>query len=128
WTARAAGDPLDRRRQLRGVYRVSDLDRVVEDDAIGVVDDLRLVAELHGLAQPALADRAGVGIMQADQPGGRLGHHPGQPATGLRHHPLSALDHGVEVVDRLLQSAFTRAARAAERASGVAQYRGGLPR
>jgi hypothetical protein len=44
---------LDRRRQLRCVYRVSDLDRVVEDDTIGVVDDLRLLAELDGLAQPS---------------------------------------------------------------------------
>ena len=45
---------MDRRRQLRCVYRVSDLDRVVEDDTIGVVDDLRLVAELDGLASRPL--------------------------------------------------------------------------
>jgi hypothetical protein len=38
----AAGDAFDRRGQLRGVGRVPDLDVVVEDDAVGVVDELCL--------------------------------------------------------------------------------------
>ncbi len=42
----AVSDPFDRGRQLRCVSGVSDLDGVVEDDPVGVVDDLRLVAEL----------------------------------------------------------------------------------
>ena len=53
---------------------VSDLDGVIEDDFVGVVDDLSFLA----------ADRPGVGIMQADQRGGRLGHHP----AGCRPVPL----------------------------------------
>jgi hypothetical protein len=53
------------------------LDVVVEDDPVGVVDDLGFVAELHGLAQPSLADRASIDIVQADQPASRFGHHPG---------------------------------------------------
>jgi hypothetical protein len=67
----ATGDPFDRGRQLRRVSGVSELDGVVEDDPVGVVDDLRLVAEL---------DR-GVDIMQADQPAGDSGI---TPASRLR--------------------------------------------
>ena len=54
-TSGAAGDPLDRRGQLRRVGGVSDLDVVIEDDAIDVVHDLGFVAELDRLAQAALA-------------------------------------------------------------------------
>jgi hypothetical protein len=36
---------------------------MIEDQSVGVVDDLRLVAELDGLAEPALADRSDVGLM-----------------------------------------------------------------
>ena len=35
--------------------------------------------------------------MQADQPGGRLRHHSGQPA-GLGHHLPGASDDGIQVV------------------------------
>ena len=101
WAPDAAGDPFDRRRQLRCVCGVSDLDAVVEDDAVGVVDDLGFVAELHRLAQPSFTDRASIGIVQADHPDGRIRHHPSQSATGLRHHPLGAPHDDVEVVDRL---------------------------
>jgi hypothetical protein len=37
---------------------------VVDDDAVVVVDDLGLVAELGGVPEPAAADRPGVGLMQ----------------------------------------------------------------
>jgi hypothetical protein len=40
--AAAVGDPFDRGCQLRGVGRVALFDGVVEHDAVGVVDDLRL--------------------------------------------------------------------------------------
>ena len=46
---------------------VSDVDGVIEDDFVGIVDDLSFLA----------ADRPGVGIMQADQRGGRLRPSPG---------------------------------------------------
>src|SRR5262249_22658331 len=68
WASGAAGDAFDRGCQLWCVGRVSDLDGVIEDDAVGVVGDLGFVAELHRLTQPSLADRAGVGVVQADQP------------------------------------------------------------
>jgi hypothetical protein len=54
----AAGDPFDRQGQLRSVCGVPDLDGVVEDDSVGIVDDLCFVAELDGLAQPPFTDRA----------------------------------------------------------------------
>ena len=107
------GDPFDRRCQLRGVGGVSDLDVVVEDDPVGVVDDLGFVAELDGLAQPSLADRAGIDIVQADQPARRFGHHPGQAATGLGHNAFGASHHGVQVVDRPVQPAFAVPGRSA---------------
>jgi hypothetical protein len=47
-TVGAVGDPFDRGCQLRGVWCVALLDRVVQDDAVGVVDDLGFVAELMG--------------------------------------------------------------------------------
>jgi hypothetical protein len=42
---------------------------VVQHDPVGIVEDLRFVAELDRLAQPALDDRAGIRVVQADQPG-----------------------------------------------------------
>jgi hypothetical protein len=75
-TSSAGGDALDRRGQLRGIGRVADLDGVVEDDPVGVVDDLGFVAELDRLAQAAFADRAGIDIVQADQPGADSGITP----------------------------------------------------
>src|SRR3979490_114392 len=55
----AGGDPCDRRDQLRGICGVSDLDVVVEDDSVGVVDDLGFVAKLDGLAQAPLPEPRG---------------------------------------------------------------------
>jgi hypothetical protein len=51
----AGGDPCDRRGQLLGVCGVPDLDVVVEDDPVGVVDDLGFVAEFDGFAQASFA-------------------------------------------------------------------------
>ena len=65
--AGAAGDPFDRGGELGCVGGVTDLDSVIEDDAVGVVEDLGLVTELDRLAEPALADRAGIGVVQADR-------------------------------------------------------------
>ena len=60
WRVPGAGsDPFDRRGQLRGVGRVPHLNGVVEDDPVGVVDDLGFEAKLDRLAQTSFADRAG---------------------------------------------------------------------
>ena len=80
--AGAAGDPFDRGGELGCVGRVALLDGVVQDDAVLVVDQLGLVAELDRLAQPALGDRAGVGVVQADPPGGARRVSPRPAAAG----------------------------------------------
>lgn len=69
---RSAGpllDSLDRGLQLGSVGGVAGLDGVVQDDAVVVVGDLGLVTELDRLPEPALGDRPGVGVVQADPPG-----------------------------------------------------------
>jgi hypothetical protein len=68
--AGALDDPLDGRCELRRVGRVALLQVVVQDDAVLVVDDLRLVTELDRLAELAFGDRTGVRVVQAD-PAGR---------------------------------------------------------
>ena len=60
-------DPDDRRHKLGGVIRIAHLDVVVDDDAVGIVDELGLVAELDRLAEPALSDRTGIGVVQRDK-------------------------------------------------------------
>jgi hypothetical protein len=74
----AADDPLNCGGQSWRVGRVAGPDGVVEHDAVVVVDDLRLVAELHRLAEAALGDRAGIGVVQADQPPRPVRSDPGQ--------------------------------------------------
>src|SRR3954451_21056560 len=123
WCSDAADDPFDRWSQLRCVWRVSGLDSVVEDDAVGVVDDLGFVPELLRLAQPSFTYRAGIGVVQAHHTGGRVGHHPGQSAASLYHHPPSALQHRVEVVDRLGQPTSASPGGRSQRAAGIAQHR-----
>ena len=56
------------------------------------VDDLDLVAELDRVADAALADGAGVGIVQAHQPAGPCGHATGQAGAGLLQQPAGPLD------------------------------------
>jgi len=71
WLAPGArDDPFDGRGELRRVGRVALLQVVVQHDAVLVVDDLSLVAELDRLTELALGDRAGVRVVQAD-PAGR---------------------------------------------------------
>src|SRR6266699_4094762 len=59
-----------------------------------------LVAELDGAADAALADRAGVGIVQADQPAGPVGHATSQTNAGLVEQAAGLLDRGLELVDQ----------------------------
>ena len=122
----AGSDPSDRRGQLRGVCGVPDLNGVIEDDPVGVIDDLGFVAELDRCAQTSLADRAGIDIVQADQPARRLRHHPGQAATSLGHNTFGASDEGVQTVDRPAQLAFALPAGTAQCAAGVTDHRGGF--
>jgi hypothetical protein len=79
---------------------------VVEDDPVGVVDDLGFEAKLDRLAQTSFPDRAGIDIVQADQPTGRFRHHSGQAATGLRDNAFGASHNSVQVVDRPAKPAF----------------------
>jgi hypothetical protein len=54
WAADAVGDPFNCRSQLCCIMGVSELDVMVEDDTVGVVNDLGLVAELDRLASRPL--------------------------------------------------------------------------
>jgi hypothetical protein len=56
-TSGTCADPRDRRRQLRGIGGVADLD--------GVVEDPGFVTDLDGLTQSSLADPAGIDVVQA---------------------------------------------------------------
>jgi hypothetical protein len=55
---------------------------VVHDDAVGVVDDLGLVAELDGFAEASLGDRPGVRVVQTDRTRRGVGFAAGQPDPG----------------------------------------------
>jgi hypothetical protein len=72
---------------LRGVGGVAALDGVVKHDAVVVVEDLGLVAELDRPAQPALRDRAGITVVQADQPGGAVRGRAREALAGLGGDP-----------------------------------------
>jgi hypothetical protein len=73
---------------------------VVEDDAVVVVRDLGLVAELDRLAESALADRAGVRVVQADPPGRAVGGVALNPLPGLRDDLPRRGQQFLQVVDR----------------------------
>jgi hypothetical protein len=95
---------------------------VVEDDPVGVVDDLSFVAELDRLTQSALADRPGIDIVKTDQAIGRIRHHPGQSAAGLPHDLLGALQQGAQIIDRSAQPSAALAGRGAHTTAGVTQH------
>jgi hypothetical protein len=71
---------------------------MVEHNPVGVVNDLGLVAELHRPAQPPLADRPGVRVVQADQPAGAVGHPAGKAGVGLVQHPAGPFDGGLQLL------------------------------
>src|SRR5689334_8678969 len=77
--AGAPGDPLDGGHQLGAVGGSAVFHGVVQDDTVVVVGDLGLVPELDRPVDAPLADRPGIGIVQADQPGGTGGELAGQP-------------------------------------------------
>jgi hypothetical protein len=78
---------------------------VVHDDAVVVVHDLGLVAELDGPPEAAFGDRTGVGVVQADSPRRPVRRGPGQPLTGLRADPPGDIQQLGQVVDRSAQPA-----------------------
>src|ERR1700730_16119799 len=92
-------DPLDRRGQLWCVGGVSDMQLVIHDDAVVVVDNLALVAEFDGFTQPALGDRAGIAVVQADHPGRAIGSPPGDPLPGLLGDLGGGFQQGRQVID-----------------------------
>ena len=65
---------------------------MVADDAVFVVDDLGLVAELDRFAEASLDDGAGVALVQADEATGRVGLAAGQAGPGLSHERGRDLD------------------------------------
>jgi hypothetical protein len=102
---------------------------VVQDDAVVIVGDLGLVAELDGPVDAAFADRPRVGVVQADQPGRAVRHLPSQPGPGLRHDRGGALDGDRQIVQRPPQSAVRPAGQCPGKCPrAVAQHRGGLRR
>jgi len=94
---------LNCRRQLRGIRRVALLQAVVEHDAIVVVDDLGLVAELHRLAQPSLGDRPGIPLVQAHPAGGPCRGDAGDALSCLRGDLTGRLQQRRQVIDRPTQ-------------------------
>ena len=97
--AEEGGDPLDGRAQQVGVGGVADVHGVIDDQAVGVVDDLGLVAELDRLAETSLADRSGVGFVQRHEPGRPGGLLAVDSAAGLVDDPLGALDQHSKVLE-----------------------------
>jgi hypothetical protein len=67
-TAEERLDAGDRRHEHLGVGRVALEHGQVEHDAVDVVGDLSFVPEFHRFAEPAFGDRAGVGVVQRDDP------------------------------------------------------------
>ena len=84
---------------------VAALDGVVDDDAVVVVEDLGLVAELDWPPEPTLGDRAGVAVVQADPAGGAVRSGPGQPLAGLFGDPAGGGEQPGQVIDRAAQPA-----------------------
>jgi hypothetical protein len=91
--------------ELRAGGRVALFQDMVKDDAVVVVGDLGLVPELDGLAEPALGDRPGILIMQADPPACPVRHVPGYPLPGLRGDRPGHLQQPGQVIDRPAQPA-----------------------
>ena len=108
------------------------LDAVVEDDAVVIVGDLGLVAELDRAVDAALADRPGIGIMQADQPGRGVRGLPGQPGPGLGHDRRGPLDAYRQLAQRPGRPALSMTPGSSRpggpRSAAAAPHRAGLRR
>jgi hypothetical protein len=80
---------------------------------------LCLVPELHRLAQSALADGTGIGVVEGDQPGGAIGDLAGKSDAGLA-------DDLVEGGDRGLELGHQRGGLARRRVAGTAKSSPGI--
>src|SRR5829696_6790921 len=98
--AGAADDAFDSGFQPRSIDRVARLHVVVEDDAVIVVDQLSLVAELDRFPEPALSDWPGVGIVQADLPRRTVWDPAGEPLPGLLDDLPGRVQQFGQIVDR----------------------------
>jgi hypothetical protein len=76
---------------------------LVHDHAVVALDELRLVTELHRLAEAALGDRPGVRVVQADPSCGSVRNLPAQPLPSPRS-DVPGRSHQIgQVVDRTCQ-------------------------
>jgi len=119
-------DPVDGGGELRSVGRVAFLNRVVEHHSVFIVDDLGFEAELYGFAEATLNDRARVGVVQADDPGGRVGLVADKPAPRLRDTPSAAVDGRGQFVDGPPQPGLGPAGDPAQRSSRVGKHPDGV--
>jgi hypothetical protein len=93
----AVDDAGDGGREHGRIGRVADVQVVVQHDAVDVVEDLCLVAELDGTTETPLGDRARVGVVQRHDPGRPIGGVTGDPAAGLGGDPLDQLGGALEI-------------------------------
>ena len=98
--AELGDDAFDGGADQVGVGRVADVHGMIDDDPVDGVDDLGFVAELHGTAEAAFADRAGVGFMQRHEPGRAVGLVAVDAGAGLGDDPVGALDEHGELVEQ----------------------------
>jgi hypothetical protein len=116
----------DRRFQLRPVRRVTLFHVVVQHDAVNVVDNLGLVAELDRPVDTALADRPCLRIVQADQTGRRVRLAAAEAQTGLSGHPRGSVEERAQLVDRADQPTPGASADPGQPAAGITGDRGRL--
>ena len=95
---------------------------VVEHDAVFVVDDLGLVAELDGLAETALADRTSIGIVQRDEAGRPIRNLTGQALTSLAGDAGHPLGGDLEVAGNELESSWCSCAELAQLAPCIDRH------
>lgn len=73
---------------------------MIQHEAVGVVDDLRLVAELDRPPQASLADREGVRIVQGRHPVGAVLDLAGQAVPGLSDDLFGQTSDPVDLFER----------------------------
>ena len=102
------------------------MDVVVHHQAVGVVDQMALVAELHRLAQTSLADGPGIAVMERDEAIVAGGHVAGQAAAGLGDDPGGHRQGVVQVGHRPPQPPGGRLSPAGQGPASVDDDAGGV--
>ena len=72
---------------------------MVDHDAVDVVDDLCLVAELDRYAEASFSYRPSISVVQGDDPGRPVGNLARQPEPGLSRDLLDQAGSAFQVVD-----------------------------